>query len=86
MPEDREKYLNRSAGWQNIWDSSVSSLNFTGFLAPKLSNGKFNSSAYDPLYCYDCEWSSYTYEGIPWGMASTILGGEKTRASDANWL
>src|SRR5437879_4555648 len=35
MPEDREKYLNRSAGWQNIWDASVKSLNFTGFLAPK---------------------------------------------------
>ncbi|KAJ5460041.1 uncharacterized protein N7458_001593 [Penicillium daleae] len=72
MPEDREKYLNRSAGWQNIWDASVKSLNFTGFLAPKFSNGKFNSSGYDPLYCYDCEWSSYTYEGIPWEYSFVI--------------
>ncbi|KAL5359780.1 glycosyl hydrolase family 92-domain-containing protein [Aspergillus floccosus] len=60
MPGDREKYLNRSAGWQKIWDAQVESLNFTGFLAPRLSNGTFNSSEYDPRYCYDCEWHSYT--------------------------
>lgn len=55
MPEDREKDLNRSAGWQNIWDSSVNILYFTGFLAPRLSNVKFNSSDDNPLYCYDCQ-------------------------------
>lgn len=67
MPGDVETYLNRSANWQNIWDPSVKSLNFTGFLAPKLSNGKFNSSDYDPLLCDGCEWQSITYEGVPWG-------------------
>ncbi|KAJ5692453.1 hypothetical protein N7462_001876 [Penicillium macrosclerotiorum] len=72
MPSDQEKYRNRSAGWQNIWDANVKSLNFTGFLAPRLSDGSFNSSAYDPLYCYDCEWSSYTYEAIPWEYSFVI--------------
>ena len=67
MPGDVQKYLNRSAGWQNIWDPSVKSLNFTGFLAPRLADGSFNSSGYDPRLCFDCEWSSYTYEGVPWG-------------------
>lgn len=67
MPHEQEKYLNRSAGWQKIWDPSVESLNFTGFLAPKFADGTFNRSGYDPLYCYACEWQSHTYEGIPWG-------------------
>lgn len=70
MPGDREKYLNRSANWQNIWDPKVKSLNFTGFLAPRFANGSFNSPGYDPLYCYECEWTAYSYEGIPWGKSS----------------
>lgn len=70
MPSDREKYLKRSAGWQKIWNPEVESLNFTGFLAPKFSNGKFNNSGYDPLYCYECEWHAYTYEAVPWGKCT----------------
>ncbi|OJZ86765.1 glycoside hydrolase family 92 protein [Aspergillus luchuensis CBS 106.47] len=65
-PSDQEKYLNRSAGWQHIWNPDVQSLNFSGFLAPKFSNGSFNNSGYDPRYCYGCEWLAYTYEGVPW--------------------
>ncbi|KAJ5623210.1 hypothetical protein N7490_011815 [Penicillium lividum] len=72
MPGDVQKYLNRSAGWQRIWDSSVESLNFTGFLAPKLSDGSFNGSGYDPRLCYGCEWSDYTYEGVPWEYSFVI--------------
>ncbi|GIJ87566.1 hypothetical protein Asppvi_006476 [Aspergillus pseudoviridinutans] len=72
MPGDREKYLNRSAGWQNLWNPEVESLNFTGFLAPKFSNGTFNNSGYDPLYCYECEWHAYTYEGVPWEYSFVI--------------
>ena len=67
MPSDQEKYLNRSAGWQNIWNTNVKSLGFDGFMAPRFSNGSFNNSGYDPLYCYGCEWEDYTYEGTPWG-------------------
>jgi putative alpha-1,2-mannosidase len=70
MPEDRDTYLRRSAGWQKIWNAEVESLGFTGFLAPRFSNGEFNNSGYDPLYCYECEWHAYTYEGVPWGELS----------------
>lgn len=70
MPGDQHKYLERSAGWQKIWDREVSSLNHTGFLAPKFSNGEFNRSGYDPLYCDGCSWESVTYEGTPWGEST----------------
>ncbi|KAL2815526.1 glycosyl hydrolase family 92-domain-containing protein [Aspergillus granulosus] len=72
MPEDRDTYLRRSAGWQRIWNPEVESLGFTGFLAPKFSNGEFNNSGYDPLYCYECEWHAYTYEGVPWEYSFVI--------------
>ncbi|KAB8070251.1 glycosyl hydrolase [Aspergillus leporis] len=72
MPSDREKYLNRSAGWQKIWNPEVQSLNFTGFLAPRFSNGTFNNSGYNPLYCDACEWHSITYEGTPWEYSFVI--------------
>ncbi|KAJ5111215.1 hypothetical protein N7532_001750 [Penicillium argentinense] len=76
-PGDVEKYLNRSAGWQNIWGENVQSLGFKGFLAPRLADGRFNDSGYDPLLCYGCEWSDYTYEAIPWEFNS-VYGGDET--------
>ncbi|KAI9043747.1 uncharacterized protein KD926_003098 [Aspergillus affinis] len=65
-PIDQAKYLRRSAGWQKIWNPDVESLGYTGFLAPRFSNGLFNNSGYDPRLCYECGWHSYTYEGVPW--------------------
>ncbi|PYH41923.1 uncharacterized protein BP01DRAFT_406290 [Aspergillus saccharolyticus JOP 1030-1] len=73
-PSDQGKYLNRSAGWQKIWSPNVQSLNFTGFLAPRFSNGTFNSSAYDPRYCDECEWLDYTYEAT----LIDLMGGADT--------
>jgi putative alpha-1,2-mannosidase len=70
-PGDVKKYLDRSAGWQLIWDHNVQSVNttptFTGFLAPKLSSGEFNSTGYNPALCGGCEWSAITYEATPFG-------------------
>ncbi|KAL3496950.1 glycosyl hydrolase family 92-domain-containing protein [Aspergillus germanicus] len=77
-PSDRDTYLRRSAGWQKIWNPEVESLGFTGFLAPKFSNGAFNNSGYDPLYCYECEWHAYTYEGVPWEYSFVIPHDMKT--------
>lgn len=37
-PSDAQKYLNRSAGWQRIWNANTTSLNYTDFLAPTYSN------------------------------------------------
>ncbi|KMQ41930.1 putative Alpha-1,2-mannosidase [Trichophyton rubrum] len=86
-PEDYDKYLNRSAGWQRIWHKNISSLNFTGFLAPTWPNGSV-TPGYDPLDCGECEWSSHSYEAlpieygwnVPFDMRSLIkfMGGEKT--------
>ncbi|OTA98745.1 glycoside hydrolase family 92 protein [Hypoxylon sp. CI-4A] len=85
-PQDVAKYLNRSAGWQRTWATGVASLNFTGFLAPTFANGSYQD--YDPLSCGQCEWSSISYEGVPWEYSWTIpfdmetlislMGGPKT--------
>ncbi|KAH9889753.1 glycoside hydrolase family 92 protein [Xylariomycetidae sp. FL2044] len=69
-PEDVMFYLNRSAGWQKTWAADVSSLNFTGFLAPTYPNGSYQ--AYDPLSCGLCDWESISYEGVPWEYTWTI--------------
>ena len=68
-PGDMQKYMNRSAQWQNIWNHGLKHKNFTGFLAPKLSNGNFNLTDYNPALCGDCEWNSITYEATPFGKS-----------------
>ncbi|KAL4921840.1 glycosyl hydrolase family 92-domain-containing protein [Aspergillus aurantiobrunneus] len=78
MPGEQDKYLRRSAGWQEIWNPEVESLNFTGFLAPKFSNGTFNNSGYDPLYCYGCNWRDYSYEAVPWEYSFVVPHDMKT--------
>lgn len=76
QPGDREKYLRRSKGWQLSWDHGVRSTNttpiFQGFLAPRLSNGTFNSSGYNPAKCGDCSWKSITYEATPFEYSFNI--------------
>ncbi|KAI8956480.1 glycoside hydrolase family 92 protein [Daldinia sp. FL1419] len=69
-PDEAGRYLNTSAGWQRTWASEVASLNFTGFLAPTWPNGSYQE--YDPISCGFCEWSSITYEGVPWEYSWTV--------------
>ncbi|KAI0015442.1 alpha-1,2-mannosidase family protein-like protein [Xylariomycetidae sp. FL0641] len=69
-PDEAATYLNRSAGWQKTWSANTTSLNFTGFLAPTYANGSIQE--YDPLSCGECEWSSISYEGVPWEYTWTI--------------
>ena len=75
-PEDVEKYLNRSAGWQLLWDATTPSVNttpiFNGFLTPKDRNGTFNQTGYNPATCGACSWPSLTYEGTPFEYSFTI--------------
>ena len=66
-PGDADKYLNRSAQWQNQWSHNVTHKGFTGFMAPRSSNGQFNLTDYNPAKCGDCSWSAITYEGTPFG-------------------
>ena len=71
-PELAARYLNRSAGWQRIWDHNITSLNFTGFLAPKYGDNGSIVSSYDPLSCGTCEWTAIAYEALPWEYSWTI--------------
>lgn len=78
-PGDVEKYLNRSAQWQNIWAHNFTSLNFTGFLAPRLADGTFNLTDYNPALCGGCEWSDISYEATPFGKPFFHLHPSTTR-------
>jgi putative alpha-1,2-mannosidase len=70
---DEDKYLARSAGWQLTWDHDVVGVQgFKGFLAPRLSNGSFNSTGYNPAKCGDCSWSAITYEATPWEYSFNV--------------
>ncbi|ORY64820.1 glycosyl hydrolase [Pseudomassariella vexata] len=70
-PKDVEKYLNRSAGWQRIWNRDVESLGFSGFLAPRRRDGEWNVTGYNPGLCGACEWTSISYEATPWEYSFT---------------
>ncbi|KAL5115413.1 hypothetical protein ACEQ8H_006713 [Pleosporales sp. CAS-2024a] len=75
-PGDVDKYLRRSQGWQKTWDHHVASVNttpvFTGFLAPRLSDGTFNSTGYNPAQCGDCSWGAVTYEATPFEYSFNV--------------
>lgn len=71
-PGDVEKYLNRSAGWQRTWNHDITSRGFSGFLTPRLANGSWNATGYNPALCGNCEWSSITYEATPWEYSFTV--------------
>lgn len=71
-PNDVEKYLSRSANWQNIWAHNFTHKGFTGFPVPRLSTGEFNVTDYNPAVCGGCEWTSITYEGTPFEYAFTV--------------
>ncbi|KAH6659425.1 alpha-1,2-mannosidase family protein-like protein [Truncatella angustata] len=85
-PNEVGLYLNRSRGWQKTWNTNVTSLNFTGFLAPTYGNRTIQN--YDPLSCGACEWSSISYEGVPWEYSFSfpfdmetlisLMGGQET--------
>jgi putative alpha-1,2-mannosidase len=75
-PEDVPKYLKRSANWQNLWNHDVQSVNttptFTGFLAPRLADGTWNISGYNPALCGGCEWSAISYEATPFEYSFVV--------------
>ena len=71
--DDVQKYLKRSAQWQNTWDHSLTHKGFKGFLTPKLSNGKFNTTDYNPALCGGCEWVDISYEATPFGNKYLLL-------------
>jgi predicted alpha-1,2-mannosidase len=70
-PQDYQKYLRRSAQWQNLW-ANITHKSFRGFLAPRLSDGHFNLSGYNPAFCGGCEWTAITYEATPFEYSFTV--------------
>ncbi|KAI0152810.1 glycosyl hydrolase [Xylariaceae sp. FL1272] len=78
-PDDVEKYLKRSAGWQLTWSHNIThtppsapNLTFTGFLAPRKSTGEFDLEGYNPALCGGCEWSDISYEATPFEYSFTV--------------
>lgn len=72
-PEDVEKYLNRSAWWQNLWNHDIQHASFTGFLAPKNSSGAWDSpETYNPALCGGCEWTDISYEAVPFEYSFVV--------------
>ncbi|KAI5359545.1 putative alpha-1,2-mannosidase, six-hairpin glycosidase superfamily [Septoria linicola] len=73
------EFLNKSSWWQNQWSSSAntslllpdstSNTTFSGFPAPRNSDGTFNFTAYNPLSCGGCGWADDIYEAKPWETA-----------------
>ncbi|HEV2136192.1 MAG TPA: GH92 family glycosyl hydrolase [Terracidiphilus sp.] len=59
-----EKYLKRSANWENLWDASFSDGGFTGFIRPRHRDGSWLW----PFTAMDsCTWGGDTfYEGNSW--------------------
>lgn len=60
---DATKYLSRSRNWRNHWNPEASSLNFTGFVVPRTTEGFLSQ---DPLSCGGCYWGDAYYEALPW--------------------
>lgn len=71
-PEDVQKYLNRSAGWQRSWNPDVTSNSFSGFLTPRFADGTWNATDYNPALCGECEWKAISYEATPWEYSFTV--------------
>ena len=72
--DDHDKYLKRSANWQNIWNFECLNkpLSLYWISPTKNADGSFNYTNYDPLNCYGCYWGNDEYEAKPieygWSM------------------
>lgn len=61
---DYNKYLNRSRGWENLWDPALKSDGFNGMIRGKDASGNWNQD-FDPKKWYS--WGGpYFYEGSAW--------------------
>src|SRR5258708_3678789 len=58
--EDYEKYLRRSQNWRNVWDDTLESDGFTGFVRGRSKDGNFSKTAATKGFNTDF------YEGICW--------------------
>lgn len=59
---DYKKFLTRSSDWENLWDSTLTSDGFRGFISPRKADGWVNI---DPKKEWG-SWHEYFYEGSSW--------------------
>lgn len=69
-----QQFKDRASWWQNQWNPTANTTlkglgTFTGFPAPRNTNGSWNSTAYDPLSCGTCGWDADVYEAKIWETA-----------------
>ncbi|CAN8095877.1 unnamed protein product [Discula destructiva] len=71
--EDMDKYLNRSAQWQNLWNPNIEHKGFSGFLAPRNADGTWvGPDDYNPALCGACEWGAISYEAVPFEYSFVV--------------
>jgi predicted alpha-1,2-mannosidase len=88
---DYRNYLDRSSEWENLWDSSLTSDGFNGFIAPREANGTW--VGIDPKKEWG-SWHKYFYEGSSWtysyfvphqfGKLVELCGGKEKYAARLN--
>lgn len=63
--EDYEKYLARSASWQNLWNENLEYGKFTGFIWPRNSDGTWlvPNEKLSSAVTFNYSWNNYFYEG-----------------------
>jgi predicted alpha-1,2-mannosidase len=64
--EEADRYLARSRNWRNVWDNSLTSDGFSGFVRARAKNGSFSSTPATQGYGTDF------YEGICWEFSFNV--------------
>lgn len=67
-PETAEKYLKRSANWRNLWNDTVRSMGFEGFIWPRRPDGAWVSNPRQTVFTGGT-WPDFLYETFPWEMS-----------------
>ena len=64
--DDAARYLARSANWRNVWDDSLTSDGFRGFVRARAKSGKFSTTIATKGYGTDF------YEGTCWAYSFNV--------------
>jgi predicted alpha-1,2-mannosidase len=67
--ELHDRWLQRSAQWEHLWDPGTVSDGFAGFIRPRRSNGEW--VAFDPKMNYG-SWQSFFYEAASWTYSTFV--------------
>ena len=51
--DDAARYLSRSGNWRNVWDATLESDGFTGFVRGRARDGRFSTTPATKGYATD---------------------------------